>query len=29
MIDRDRIMVERTKDTDRILEINADTLDNI
>ena len=29
MVDRDRLMVERAKDTDRILEVNADTLDNI
>jgi hypothetical protein len=29
MVDRDRTMVERAKDTDRILEVNVDTLDNI
>jgi hypothetical protein len=29
MVDRDRLMVERAKDIDRILEVNTDTLDNI
>jgi FkbM family methyltransferase len=29
MVDRDRLMVERAKDTDRILDVDADTLDNI
>ena len=29
MVDRDKLMVERSKDVERVLEVNADTLDNI
>ena len=29
MVDRDKLMVERSKDAERILEVNADTLDNL
>ncbi len=29
MIDRDKLMVERSKDAERVLEVNADTLDNL
>jgi FkbM family methyltransferase len=29
MVDRDKLMVERSKDAERVLEVNADTLDNI
>ena len=29
MIDRDKLMVERSKDADKIVEVNADTLDNL
>ena len=29
MIDRDKLMVERSKNAERILEVNADTLDNL
>ena len=29
MVDRDKLMVERSKDADRVLEVNADTLDDL
>jgi FkbM family methyltransferase len=29
MVDRDKLMVERSKDADKVVEVNADTLDNL
>ncbi len=29
MVDRDKLMVERSKDAERVIEVNADTLDNL
>jgi FkbM family methyltransferase len=29
MVDRDKLMVERSKDADKVVELNADTLDNL